>query len=115
MADAVGGAASNGVSGGHNGYPSAYAAKYNLASHFIGGNELSKAAPSKVKDFVASHDGHTVITKVSCKHGNLPECFRARLVADHGCWLTGSDRQQRHCGSQRNQICEEVGIRDFWR
>jgi acetyl-CoA carboxylase / biotin carboxylase 1 len=63
MADAVGGAKkANGVNG-HA--PSSYAAKYNLASHFIGGNELSNAAPSKVKDFVAANDGHTVITKVS--------------------------------------------------
>ena len=41
-----------------------YAAKHKLADHFIGGNKLENAAPSKVKDFVASHDGHTVITKV---------------------------------------------------
>jgi len=63
MADAVGGAPK--VNGHANGYPSTYAAKYNLASHFIGGNELSKAPPSKAKDFVAEHDGHTVITSVS--------------------------------------------------
>jgi len=67
MADAVGGAAkANGVTNGdRNGYPSSYASKYNLASHFIGGNELSNAPPSKLKDFVAAHDGHTVITNVS--------------------------------------------------
>ena len=47
MADTVGGAAPK-VNGHANGAPSSYAAKYNLASHFIGGNELSKAAPSKV-------------------------------------------------------------------
>lgn len=41
-----------------------YAAKHNLAPHFIGGNRLENAPPSKVKDFVASHDGHTVITNV---------------------------------------------------
>lgn len=64
MADAVGGAAKvNGTAS--NGYPSAMAAKHNLADHFIGGNDLSKASPSKVKDFVAAHDGHTVITSVS--------------------------------------------------
>lgn len=63
MADAVGGATK--VNGHSNGYPSTMAAKYNLASHFIGGNELGKAPPSKVKDFVAAHDGHTVITNVS--------------------------------------------------
>lgn len=41
------------------------AAKYNLPAHFIGGNHLGNAAPSKVKDFVAGHGGHTVITNVS--------------------------------------------------
>lgn len=63
MADAVGGAAK--ANGHSNGYPSSYSAKYNLAPHFIGGNALDKAPPSKVKDFVAAHDGHTVITNVS--------------------------------------------------
>ncbi len=43
---------------------SSYAVKHKLADHFIGGNKLANAAPSKVKDFVASHDGHTVITNV---------------------------------------------------
>lgn len=62
MADAVAGAPK--TNGHLNGYPSKMAAKYNLAPHFIGGNELSSAAPSKVKDFVAAHDGHTVITSV---------------------------------------------------
>lgn len=66
MADAVGGATPK-VNGHSNGFPSAYAAKYNLAPHFIGGNALPKAPPSKVKDFVAAHDGHTVITNVSTK------------------------------------------------
>jgi acetyl-CoA carboxylase/biotin carboxylase 1 len=41
-----------------------YAAKHKLADHFIGGNRLENAAPSRVKDFVANHDGHTVITNV---------------------------------------------------
>ncbi len=43
-----------------------YAAKHKLADHFIGGNKLENAPPSRVKDFVAAHDGHTVITSV-CK------------------------------------------------
>lgn len=64
MADAVSGASSK-LNGHANGAPSSYAAKFNLASHFIGGSELSKAAPSKVKDFVAASDGHTVISSVS--------------------------------------------------
>ena len=60
MADAVGGAPK--VNGHSNG---SYSAKFDLQPHFIGGNELSVARPSKVKDFVAAHDGHTVITNVS--------------------------------------------------
>lgn len=64
MADTVSGASAK-VNGHANGAPSSYAAKFNLAPHFIGGSELSKAAPSKVKDFVAASDGHTVISSVS--------------------------------------------------
>jgi acetyl-CoA carboxylase/biotin carboxylase 1 len=44
-----------------------YAEKHTLASHFIGGNKLENAPSSKVKEFVANHDGHTVITNVSLK------------------------------------------------
>ena len=47
-----------------NGHGSSYAAKHNLAAHFIGGNHLEAADPGLVKDFVAAHDGHTVITSV---------------------------------------------------
>lgn len=47
-----------------NSHGSSYAAKHNLAEHFIGGNRLDLAPPSKVKDFVAAHDGHSVITSV---------------------------------------------------
>ena len=64
MGDAVGGAQKV---NGSNGYPSSYAAKFDLPSHFIGGNELSKAPPSKLKDFVTTNDGHTVITNVSLR------------------------------------------------
>ena len=54
----------NGVNATTNGHGSSYAAKHDLAAHFIGGNHLAAAAPSRVKDFVQSHDGHTVITNV---------------------------------------------------
>lgn len=46
-----------------------YAEKHKIADHFIGGNRLANAPASKVKDFVAEHDGHTVITNVSCSSG----------------------------------------------
>lgn len=42
-----------------------YAEKHRIADHFIGGNKLENAPSSVVKDFVAAHDGHTVITNVS--------------------------------------------------
>jgi acetyl-CoA carboxylase/biotin carboxylase 1 len=48
-----------------NGHDSSSADKYNLPSHFIGGNHLDVAPPSSVKDFVANHGGHSVITSVS--------------------------------------------------
>lgn len=63
MADAQAGAPK--VNGTTNGTSSSYAAQFDLKPHFIGGNKLSKAPPSKVKDFVAANDGHTVITNVS--------------------------------------------------
>jgi hypothetical protein len=51
-------------SGAHSRSGSVYASKFKLPEHFYGGNSLDAAAPSKVKDFVAANDGHTVITKV---------------------------------------------------
>ncbi len=54
-----------------------YAEKHNLAAHFIGGNKLENAPPSKVKDFVANHNGHTVITNVS-----LPRSCPNPVLAD---------------------------------
>lgn len=47
-----------------NGHASPRAAEYNLPSHFIGGNRLDVAVPSAVRDFVAQHEGHSVITSV---------------------------------------------------
>ena len=46
-------------------HPSPYAARHKLADHFIGGNRLENAVAGPVKDFVVSHDGHTVVTNVS--------------------------------------------------
>jgi len=62
-------AAANGVNGARapNGNPTAWQSKHDLADHFIGGNKLSNAAPSKVKDFVQASDGHSVITSVSSR------------------------------------------------
>ncbi len=60
----------NGVTVPRSNGQATYAEKHNLASHFIGGNRLDNAPASKVKEFVASHDGHTVITNVS-----MPACL----------------------------------------
>lgn len=54
----------NGTNGTHANGGSSYASRFKLAPHFIGGNHLDAAPPSKVKDFVTNHDGHTVITNV---------------------------------------------------
>lgn len=48
-----------------NGSTSSYAAKHDIAAHFIGSNHLHAAAQGPVKEFVANNDGHTVITSVS--------------------------------------------------
>lgn len=52
-----------------NPYGSEYAAQHKLPLHFIGGNRLDVAPPSKVRDFVAEHGGHSVITSVGGSHG----------------------------------------------
>lgn len=65
MAGAVNGVKAVNGTGVANGVPSSWQAKHNVADHFIGGNRLSKAAPSKVKDFVQASDGHSVIQNVS--------------------------------------------------
>ncbi len=59
----------NGITGPLvNGHGSSYAAKHNIPSHFIGGNNLQVAPAGAVKDFVADNDGHSVITSVRLPH-----------------------------------------------
>lgn len=77
-------ATTNGTNGAANGNrtvphvngKASYAEKHRIADHFIGGNKLENAAPSVVKDFVAAHDGHTVITNVSEGPGLHPAAPR---------------------------------------
>ncbi len=72
-----------------NGTTSEWQAKHNLAAHFIGGNRLEKAPPSKVKDFVQAHDGHSVITSVcravdkTCAGSAADTAFQV-LIANNG-------------------------------
>jgi hypothetical protein len=109
------GAAQNGVNGDANGAPSSYSAKYDLAPHFIGGNNLKVASPGKVRDFVAAHDGHTVITNVreNALQGELVVVLRdgALTIA----FPAGPHCEQRYCRSQGNPLSAEMGLRDFWR
>lgn len=107
------GAAQNGVNGDANGAPSSYAAKFDLAPHFIGGNNLKVASPGKVKDFVAAHDGHTVITNVS-------ETLQRKVVVLRTHALTsgfpaGAHCKQRYRRSQGNPLGAEMGVRDIRR
>ncbi|KAK7755343.1 acetyl-coenzyme-A carboxylase [Diatrype stigma] len=57
-----------------------YAEKHRVPEHFIGGNRLENAAPSKVKDFVAAHDGHTVITNVLIANNGIAAVKEIRSV-----------------------------------
>ena len=54
----------NGVKAQTNGVHKSWQEKHDIASHFIGGNKLENAPPSKVKDFVQEYLGHSVITSV---------------------------------------------------
>ncbi|KAH9830870.1 Acetyl-CoA carboxylase [Teratosphaeria destructans] len=93
MANATAGAKTNGVVNGHaNGYPSQMSAKHNLAPHFIGGNNLSRAPPSAVKDFVAAHDGHTVITNVLIANNGIAAVKEIRSVRKWAYETFGDER-----------------------
>lgn len=63
-----------------NGAPSSDAAKYDLPPHFIGGSHLGVASPGKVKDFVASHGGHTVITNVSLTQREMQQLSGVQVL-----------------------------------
>lgn len=94
------------TNGTHQRAPSSYAQKFNLAAHFIGGNQLEAAPPGFVKDFVTNHDGHSVVTSVSTNQATY--AFR-------GDWLTiqtGAHREQWYCGGQGNPVGAEMGLRD---
>lgn len=67
MADAVAGAVKQ-VNGSALVAADSYAAKTEIAPHFIGGKGIANAPPSKVKDFVLASGGHTSITNVRTIH-----------------------------------------------
>ena len=83
----------NGVNGSDaNGAPSSYAAQFDLAPHFIGGNQLSAAGPGKVRDFVAAHDGHTVITNVLIANNGIAAVKEIRSVRKWAYETFGDER-----------------------
>ncbi|PHH70340.1 hypothetical protein CDD82_7201 [Ophiocordyceps australis] len=69
-----------------------YAQKHKLADHFIGGNKLEKAPPSKVKDFVALNDGHTVITNVLIANNGIAAVKEIRSVRKWAYETFGDER-----------------------
>ncbi|CAK46172.1 hypothetical protein CBS63078_9995 [Aspergillus niger] len=75
-----------------NGHPSARAAQHNLASHFIGGNNLNAAPPSSVKDFVASHEGHSVISSVLIANNGIAAVKEIRSVRKWAYETFGNER-----------------------
>ena len=83
--------ATNGANG-VNGSDASYAAQFDLAPHFIGGNRLSAAAPGKVKDFVAAHDGHTVITNVLIANNGIAAVKEIRSVRKWAYETFGDER-----------------------
>lgn len=63
-----------------------------LAPHFIGGNHLNAAAPGKVKDFVAAHGGHTVITNVLIANNGIAAVKEIRSVRKWAYETFGDER-----------------------
>lgn len=80
-----------------------YSEKNKVPEHFIGGNRLENAPASKVKDFVASHDGHTVITNVRASF-TLPKSSRSSPIQALTISAAGPDRQQRYRCRQRDPV-----------
>ncbi|KAL8921581.1 MAG: hypothetical protein Q9172_003940 [Xanthocarpia lactea] len=77
---------------GHSRKPSSYAAKHKLAPHFIGGNHLGVAPASSVKDFVANHDGHTVISSVLIANNGIAAVKEIRSVRKWAYETFGNER-----------------------
>ncbi|KAI1867775.1 uncharacterized protein JN550_006916 [Neoarthrinium moseri] len=68
------------VNGAQANGKASYAEKHHIADHFIGGNKLENAPPSNVKDFVAAHDGHTVISNVLIANNGIAAVKEIRSV-----------------------------------
>ncbi|KAI9795335.1 MAG: acetyl-coenzyme-A carboxylase [Piccolia ochrophora] len=75
-----------------NGSSSSYAAKHNLAPHFIGGNHLQAAPAGAVKEFVSNNDGHTVITSVLIANNGIAAVKEIRSVRKWAYETFGDER-----------------------
>ncbi|KAK0630955.1 acetyl-CoA carboxylase [Bombardia bombarda] len=90
----------NGVSNGtrntvvvpHSNGKASYAEKNKVAAHFIGGNKLENAPSSKVKEFVAENDGHTVITNVLIANNGIAAVKEIRSVRKWAYETFGDER-----------------------
>ncbi|KAI2642937.1 acetyl-CoA carboxylase [Xylaria nigripes] len=69
-----------------------WAETHPVADHFIGGNRLENAPPSKMKDFVAAHDGHTVITNVLIANNGIAAVKEIRSVRKWAYETFGDER-----------------------
>ncbi|KAJ5143910.1 uncharacterized protein N7515_002697 [Penicillium bovifimosum] len=81
-----------GVTNGNPVNGSSSVSKHDLPSHFIGGNALESAPPSAVKDFVASHDGHSVITSVLIANNGIAAVKEIRSVRKWAYETFGNER-----------------------
>ncbi|KAB5511412.1 acetyl-CoA carboxylase [Coniochaeta sp. 2T2.1] len=69
-----------------------YSEKNKVPEHFVGGNRLELAPASKVKEFVASHDGHTVITNVLIANNGIAAVKEIRSVRKWAYETFGDER-----------------------
>ncbi|KAF3906458.1 hypothetical protein ABW20_dc0105957 [Dactylellina cionopaga] len=92
MAEAQLNGASSGDSISIEEYGSAYAAKHKLSPHFIGGNRLDLAPSGPVKEFVAAHNGHTVITNVLIANNGIAAVKEIRSVRKWAFETFGDER-----------------------
>ncbi|KAH8425481.1 acetyl-CoA carboxylase ACC1 [Aspergillus melleus] len=79
-------ASANGSANGHG------TSKPEIPSHFIGGNHLDAAPPSSVKDFVAKHDGHSVISSVLIANNGIAAVKEIRSVRKWAYETFGNER-----------------------
>ncbi|KAI9035090.1 acetyl-CoA carboxylase ACC1 [Aspergillus affinis] len=75
-----------------NGSNGQVSSKHDIPSHFIGGNHLDAAPPSSVKDFVAKHDGHSVISSVLIANNGIAAVKEIRSVRKWAYETFGNER-----------------------